>query len=124
MAGRSFNYTNHVVVCEMHEGLANRRRNNALGFIIYSLYPVYSEKIYLDCDLDDINLDRDQDDAPVFTGHRTLFNVIDRPDFAIHLISGFKFFRSYSRSGVHTGQNLSPDPDCDLDCDPDNFDSC
>ena len=62
--------------------------------------------IYLDRDMDDINLDRDPEDAPVYTRH-SLFNrskhvtfvfivqsLFDSPDIAIHLISGLELSRS------------------------------
>ena len=84
-----------------------------------TIFPVYIEQNDLDLVLDDIDLDCNPEDAPIYMGH-SLFNIkkritftfivqslFDGPDIAVHLISGLKLSALQSRSSFYSGQNFS-----------------
>ena len=109
-----------IAFCEKNGTLNKRRRKTSKVFHHKKIfYPIYTEqKNYLDCDLD-LNLVRnrecDPEDVPIYTGH-SLFNTTNASHccslfshcyIAVHLISGFEWTRSRSRSSVNMGQILS-----------------
>ena len=89
---------------------------HAMRMLLHCITPFTQN--YLDRDLNNINLDRDPDQVPIYPSH-SLFDITKCVPFvfivqsllmvqiAIHVISGLKLSRLLSRARVYTAQNFS-----------------